>query len=130
MEQEYYRDYEKLYSRVFPVYDRPKAQATYDRDMTLRVLRRTFKNDPDAPQPTLTLFPEGGNLVAGVPNRVAFEAVMSDGQWLEGSLKASPLTLLRLASHLPVLRERCRWGALTEAAACLPSCRSGGWSGR
>ena len=33
-----------------------------------------------------TLFPEGGNLVAGVPCRVAFEAVMSNGEWLEGWL--------------------------------------------
>ena len=97
-EQDYYRDYEKLYSRFFPVYDRPLTPGDYEHDMTLRVLRRTFKNDPDAPQPTLTLYPEGGNLVAGVENRVAFEAVMSDGQWLEGSLKASPLTLDSVAS--------------------------------
>ncbi len=86
LEQEYYRDYDKLYSRVFPVYDRPRTPGDYTRDMTMRVMRRTFKNDPDAPRPILTLFPEGGNLVAGVPNRVAFEAVWSDGLQMEGSL--------------------------------------------
>ena len=95
LERDFFRDYEKLYSRVFPVYDRPLSPGNYERDMTLRAMRRTFKDDPDAPQPTLTLFPEGGNLVAGVPNRIAFEATMSDGQWLKGSLKASPLTPLR-----------------------------------
>ena len=92
LEQEFYRDYEKLYSRVFPVYDRPLSPGNYERDMTLRVLRRTFKNNPDTPQPTLTLYPEGGNLVAGVENSVAFEAVMSDGQWLKGSLTPNSLT--------------------------------------
>ena len=86
LERAFYRDYEKLYSRVFPVYDRPLTPGDYTQDMTLRVLRRTFKNDPDVPTPTLTLFPEGGNLVAGVPCRVAFEAVMSNGEWLEGWL--------------------------------------------
>ena len=98
LERAFYTDYEKLYSRVFPVYDEPLDSGDYTHRMTLRVLRRTFKNDPDAPQPTLALFPEGGNLVAGVENRVAFEAVMSDGQWLKGSLKASPLTLDSVAS--------------------------------
>ena len=87
-EEEYYRDYEKLYSRVFPVYDKPAVPGDYTREMTLRVLRRTFKTDMDEKErkPLLTLFPEGGNLVAGVENRVAFEAAMSDGEQLEGTL--------------------------------------------
>ena len=88
LEQAFYTDYEKLYSRVFPVYDEPLDSGDYTHQMTLRVLRRTFKDDPDAPEPTLTLYPEGGNLVAGIPNRVAFEAVMSDGQWLLGKLSS------------------------------------------
>ena len=92
LEQEYYRDYEKLYSRVFPVYDRPKEAGDYAHDMTMRTMRRYFRKDMDKQEPTLTLFPEGGNLVAGVENRVAFEAVMSDGQWLEGSLTPNSLT--------------------------------------
>ena len=87
-EEEYYRDYEKLYSRVFPVYDKPAVPGDYTREMTLRVLRRTFKTDMDEKErkPLLTLFPEGGNLIAGVENRVAFEAAMSDGEQLEGTL--------------------------------------------
>ena len=87
-EEEYYRDYEKLYSRVFPVYDKPAVPGDYTREMTLRVLRRTFKTDMDEKErkPLLTLFPEGGNLVAGIENRVAFEAAMSDGEQLEGTL--------------------------------------------
>ena len=86
MEKLYYRDYEKLYSRVFPVYDKPKEKGDLTRNMTLRPMRRYFMNDMDKRKPTLKLFPEGGNLVAGIPNRVAFEATWDDGEWLEGWL--------------------------------------------
>ena len=85
-EREFFRDYDKLYSRVFPVYDKPLAPGDYTRDMTLRVLRREFKNDPDKRSLKLSLFPEGGNLVAGLKNRVAFEAAMSDGEQVDGVL--------------------------------------------
>ena len=85
-EREYFRDYDKLYSRVFPVYDKPLTPGDYTRDMTLRLMRREFKDDPDKRKLRLSLFPEGGNLVAGVENRVAFEAAMSDGEQAEGIL--------------------------------------------
>ncbi len=85
-EREFFRDYDKLYSRVFPVYDKPLAPGDYRRDMTLRVLRREFRNDPDKRSLRLSLFPEGGNLVAGCENRVAFEAAMSDGEQVDGIL--------------------------------------------
>jgi len=85
-EREYFRDYDKLYSRVFPVYDKPLAPGDYTRDMTLRVLRREFKNAPEKRKLQLQLFPEGGNLVAGVENRVAFEATMTDGEQVDGFL--------------------------------------------
>lgn len=85
--KDFYRDYEKLYSRVFPVYDKPEMAGQYFHDMTSRPLRRYFSSGEEQPQPTLTLFPEGGNLVAGVPCRVAFEAVMETGEWLEGKIE-------------------------------------------
>ena len=90
MERNFYRDYEKLYSRVFPVYDRPQEPGGFDHNITSRIMRRAFRKDYDEEERklTLTLYPEGGNLVAGVPNRVAFEAVMSDGQWLLGKLSS------------------------------------------
>ncbi|MCR5820926.1 MAG: hypothetical protein K6F94_08305 [Bacteroidaceae bacterium] len=86
MAKEYYRDYEKLYSRVFPVYDRPKEIGKYYHDMTLRPLRRYFKDDSPAPALTLSLFPEGGNLVAGLPCRMAFEAADEEGKSCSGTL--------------------------------------------
>lgn len=86
MAQEYYRDYEKLYSRVFPVFDKPKEPGDFFHEMTLRPLRRQSKLDETSPKPRLQLFPEGGNLVAGVPNRVAFEATSNEGLHLEGKV--------------------------------------------
>ncbi|MCF0197413.1 MAG: hypothetical protein HUK03_09350, partial [Bacteroidaceae bacterium] len=78
----YFRDYEKLYSRVFPVYDRPKTPGVYEPQMTLRPLRRPRDNHSDKLR--LSLFPEGGNLMAGIPCRVAFEATREDGEWVDG----------------------------------------------
>ena len=86
MAHEYYRDYEKLYSRVFPVYDKPKTPGDYQHDMTVRPLRRHFKADNSTPDTELRLYPEGGHLVAGSVNRVAFEANDEDGVHLEGTL--------------------------------------------
>ena len=83
---DFYLDYEKLYSRVFPVYDKPKEKGTYYKDMTYRPLRRYFKDAPPPPELRLSLFPEGGNLVAGVPCRVAFEAATSEGEVREGTV--------------------------------------------
>ena len=87
MAKDFFRDYEKLYSRVFPVYDKPKEAGDYYRDMTFRPLRRYFKSEEKAPELRLSLFPEGGNLVAGVPCRMAFEAATSEGEVREGTLQ-------------------------------------------
>lgn len=85
-EWEYFRDYEKLYSRVFPVYDKPIEPGEYTHDMTLRAMRRLYKEDAGDSELKLSLYPEGGNLVAGLPCRVAFEAAFADGEWAEGWL--------------------------------------------
>lgn len=86
LEHNYFRDYDKLYSRVFPVYDMPVHEGDYATKMTRKVIRRTFKQDPHERQRILTLYPEGGELVDGLPCRMAFEATWDDGQELEGSL--------------------------------------------
>lgn len=86
MAKEFYRDYEKLYSRVFPVFDKPDVPGDFYHEMTLRPLRRQSKIDETSPKPKLQLFPEGGNLVAGVPNRIAFEATSNEGLHLDGKV--------------------------------------------
>ncbi|MBQ0048370.1 MAG: carboxypeptidase-like regulatory domain-containing protein [Prevotellaceae bacterium] len=84
--QNYLRDYHKIYSRVFPVYDAPKEEGNYAKMMSLRPMRRIFTHDPDKHKMVLSLFPEGGNLVEGLPCRVAYEAAWDTGQALEGKL--------------------------------------------
>ena len=86
MEYEFFRDYEKLYSRVFPVFDRPDTAGDHTPRMTLRPLRRpAYRRERESPL-RLTLYPEGGNLVQGLPCRVAFEACRENGEWVEGTL--------------------------------------------
>lgn len=87
MAHAYYRDYEKLYSRVFPVYDKPHEAGGYFQDMTTRPLQRVFKQKEEKPKAVVRFYPEGGNLVAGVPNRVAFEANDENGKHLKGKLR-------------------------------------------
>ena len=86
MAKDYYRDYEKLYSKVFPVYDKPKAPGEFEHFMTLRPLRRHYKAEGEVPQAVVQFYPEGGHLVAGVNNRVAFEANDDDGMHIDGTL--------------------------------------------
>lgn len=86
MEHRYFRDYDKLYSRVFPMYDAPKNKGEYNQIMSPRQLRHYFKNNPDKRELEVNLYPEGGELIAGVPNRIAFEAVYTDGEYADGVL--------------------------------------------
>ena len=87
MMREYYRDYDKLYSRVFPVYDHPRQPGDYAQDMTMRPMRRVTKQKNEPPKAIVTFYPEGGNLVQGVRNRIAFEANDENGKHLKGQLK-------------------------------------------
>ena len=87
MEYEFFRDYEKLYSRVFPVYDKPEEAGEYVLSMSERPKLRYYSMNPSEAEMTLSFFPEGGTMVEGLPCRVAFEAAMTDGEYLEGELK-------------------------------------------
>lgn len=85
MAKEFFRDYEKLYSRVFPVYDKPEEAGDFVKDMTLRPMRRYYKTPKKKkPEVDLRFYPEGGNLVAGTACRVALELNGEDGQHLGG----------------------------------------------
>ncbi len=93
MEYEFFRDYEKLYSRVFPVYDKPEAEGEYVLSMSERPKLRYYSMNPSEAEMALSFFPEGGTLVEGVPCRVAFEAAMTDGEYLEGGLTVEGKTV-------------------------------------
>lgn len=86
MAKEYFRDYEKLYSRIFPLYDKPKEPGEFDHNMTTRPKQRYFRTETKRPSPRATLYPEGGVLVAGTHARVAFEANERDGEHISGTM--------------------------------------------
>ena len=78
---DYFRDFEGLYSRVLPVYEKPKEAGVYtDRYMLKRPKQHVLK---DKDRLFVTFFPEGGQLVQGLPATVAYEVRNSSGQALD-----------------------------------------------
>ena len=87
MAKEFYRDYEKLYCRIFPLYDKPTVPGVYNHDMTERPHMRYFRTEVKKDPPVLNLYPEGGVIVEGTKARVAFEANEADGEHLSGIIR-------------------------------------------
>lgn len=87
MYKQFFRDYEKLYSRVFPVYDKPDSLGDYAKDMTRRPMRRYFKTRTGKEKLDVRFYPEGGNLVAGTTGRIAFEANDEEGRHIDISME-------------------------------------------
>ena len=85
-EHEFFRDYDKLYSRVFPVYDSNPDENGDWRTITPKPLITRAKK-PKERQLQVSLFPEGGHLIVGMQSEVAFEAAWDDGEWAEGELQ-------------------------------------------
>ena len=84
-EKAFFRDYDKLYSRVFPVYDRLTEKDSEKRVMTLRPLMGEMEKQSKR-QLDVQVYPEGGHLIAGMETYIAFEATWNDGEWAEGEL--------------------------------------------
>lgn len=83
---DFYRDWEGLYSRVVPVYQKPTEEGNYiDRYMSHRPKTRILK---DKEFLTMSFYPEGGQLIEGVPCNLAFEVKDNHGENfdLEGTL--------------------------------------------
>ncbi|MBO7068002.1 MAG: hypothetical protein J6W52_04925 [Bacteroidaceae bacterium] len=87
MAKEFYRDYEKLYCRIFPIYDKPTSPGLYSHDMTERPHMRYFRTDVKKASPVVNLYPEGGVIVEGTRTRVAFEANEADGEHISGTMR-------------------------------------------
>ncbi len=83
---------EAIFSRVIPVYTQPKYVGEYDRSHVVRVkdnpLIEDLRGEPKEKyrNVNVTFYPEGGDLVRGLPCRVAFKATGSDGFGLKGAL--------------------------------------------
>lgn len=86
MAKDFFRDYDKLYSRVFPVFDHPKEAWRYAKDMTLRPMRRYYKARKGKPEIDLRFYPEGGHLIEGTDGHVAFEINDEEGKHLDAEL--------------------------------------------
>ena len=71
MAADYFRQWEGLYSRVLPVYSKPEKPGEYG---ARRMYERPKQRLPQPKKDKLlvTFYPEGGHLIAGVENRVAF----------------------------------------------------------
>ena len=79
MAADYYRVWDGLYSRVFPVYSKPEKAGDYDaRRMYQRPRTRLPRKKKD--NLIVTFYPEGGHLIDGVENRVAFEVTDQHGE--------------------------------------------------
>ena len=86
MAKDFFRDYDKLYSRVFLVFDHPKEAGRYAKDMTLRPMRRYYKARKGKPEIDLRFYPEGGHLIEGTDGHVAFEINDEEGKHLDAEL--------------------------------------------
>ena len=77
-----------VFSRVFPVYEAPEKEGDYSNPTI-----RRWDNPYDIQRPekektkalTVSFYPEGGNLVMGIPCRIAFKAFGANGQGVEVS---------------------------------------------
>lgn len=76
---DFYRDWDGLYSRVLPIYARPDTAGNYDgRYMYERPKQNIIKSAKN--ELRVAFYPEGGTLVNGLRCRVAFEATDQNGQ--------------------------------------------------
>ena len=83
---DFFRNYEGLYSRVLPIYEKPTEAGDYATKRIIdRPRRRLAKETDDI---SVQFYPEGGQLVADLPCRVAYEVLDSQGKPLdvEGTL--------------------------------------------
>ena len=89
-----------LFSRVIPVYTQPKYVGEYNKSHVSTEQSSTFIEDLRGESKRqkeqrdnfdVTFFPEGGDLVRGLPCRVAFKATGRDAFGVEGALVVSSL---------------------------------------
>ena len=86
--QEYLRGNAGIFSRVFPIYDSVE-NGEYGKKLIPRLPKATASLlDNERDKLKIDFYPEGGNMVRGVPTRVAFQARTTEGRTLniEGRL--------------------------------------------
>jgi len=77
-------DQANTFSRVFPVYDKPVETGDYKHVITARPLSQRIpqlrKEYNQKETLNLSFFPEGGNLISGLKQKVAFKATGKNGE--------------------------------------------------
>lgn len=78
-------DVHGCFSRVFPVYEIPEKEGNYDHPIMKRYLRKEkIRTETEiAKGLNLEFFPEGGHLICGVENRIAFKATDNQGKGVD-----------------------------------------------
>ena len=100
MAADYFRVWDGLYSRVFPVYSKPETAGDYDvRSMYQRPKTRIPKQKKE--DLLVSFFPEGGHLIEGVPNHVAFEVTNQHGEAvsINGKVEVDESTILDIKTE-------------------------------
>ena len=79
MAKDFFRQFDGIYSRVVPVYERPETPGDYSAKYI--VSRPKTRQEKELKEKLLVNFyPEGGHLIAGQRCTVAFEATDEDGE--------------------------------------------------
>ena len=75
---------DSYYTRVFPVFDRPEEAGQYAMKITRYPRSQRVPEEraaaPEYKSLNLSFYPEGGEMVEGLPGRVAFKAVDDEGR--------------------------------------------------
>lgn len=79
MAADYFRQWDGLYSRVLPVYTKPEQAGDFTYKRTYQ-RPKTRIQKPKKEELIVNFYPEGGNLIEGVNNRVAFDVVNQLGE--------------------------------------------------
>lgn len=87
MAHDFFREWNGLYSRVLPIFSKPKQKGNYDGKYMYGRPKQEVEF-VEKPKLKVRFYPEGGTLLEGVQNRVAFDISDNDGQALQisGSL--------------------------------------------
>ena len=97
--------HEAIFSRVIPVYTKPKHQGDFDNSQVVIKKDNPLvddirqKADEDDSKVNLSFFPEGGDLIAGLPCNVAFKATGPDGFELDGAVVFQDKTDTAYTTH-------------------------------
>ena len=100
MAADYFRVWDGLYSRVFPLYSKPETAGDYDvRRMYQRPKSRLPRQKKD--DLLVAFYPEGGHLVEGVENNVAFEVTDQHGEAVDisGTVVAEGMAAVAIATE-------------------------------